>query len=428
MISEDRTYKGFWWSPRAPKIQVAGTLMIGSHGDIKLELLGCFEENEHELAVVRKDESVIFGRCYDPKLNMTDISLWSCRASYTLNFSSSYPITRYSCRYALVGIHLDSVESKAFFKANVDFKELAYWCPPTNINTTISNNEVSLTLKTATDEETVKAHVSLDEETALFLKESVSYVTDYPFVNIVQSTYLEISKEEISAKQLLAIINGFERFLTVALLKPVEHEKILLFSRLKNQDFGNGEVYYHQIEFVTHLYKADVDEKEKTYNYLFQYKDVAKEFGDMFRKLYLNKEIAQILSNFIDSLEKKRVFTSNDFLVIIQALDGFSIRFRKEDDFLPQLTALRDEFQNIRKLILTDNDLRAAKSSRHYYSHLLKLDNKNKEDALEGFELYKLTTKLRILLICCLLNFMGFGNDKINQFFNKSNNPKLHIT
>ena len=184
---------------------------------------------------------------------------------------------------------------------------------------------------------------------------------------------------------------------------------------------------YHPIELVTFLYLDDVQESYKQRDFLFQFADVAQELGQMLGKLYTDKSIAQIWSNLVDSLENKRVFTSNDFLVVIQALDGFSIRFRKEQAFLPQLTALRDEFNDIKKLSLSDEDLKAARGSRDYYSHILKLEKKKKRNALEGWELFDLTKKLRVLLICCVLNFMGMKNDKINQLLNKSNSDFLKI-
>lgn len=162
------------------------------------------------------------------------------------------------------------------------------------------------------------------------------------------------------------------------------------------------------------------------YDYLFKYDDISVTFEDMFKKIRSDKNIMQIINNLIDSIEKKRVFTSNDFLVVIQALDGFSIRFRKEGGFLKQLTNLRDEFKDIKRVSLTDADLKAAKESRHYYSHILKFENKEIKNVLDGWGLYDLTKKLRVLLICCVLNHMGLDHTKINQLLNKSSNAILN--
>ena len=84
---------------------------------------------------------------------------------------------------------------------------------------------------------------------------------------------------------------------------------------------------------------------------------------------------------------------------VIQALDGFSIRYRRENGFEKQLISLRDEFLGIDKMTLTDADLKAATGSRHYYSHILKLEKKQDKSALDGIELYNLTKKLRVLCV-----------------------------
>jgi hypothetical protein len=39
---------------------------------------------------------------------------------------------------------------------------------------------------------------------------------------------------------------------------------------------------------------------------------------------------------------------------------------------------------------------------------------------VDGIDLIILTKKLRILLVCCILNFIGIDNEKINEIFNKT--------
>ena len=126
VMGKERIYKGFWWLPSSSDKQVAGTLAVDSSGNAKLELLGSFLFDDEVFDFEVDDESVILGRCYDHESNMKDISLISCRSSYTMNFGSTFPITRYTCRYALIGIHVESMDDLSFFKAHVDFKELFY--------------------------------------------------------------------------------------------------------------------------------------------------------------------------------------------------------------------------------------------------------------------------------------------------------------
>lgn len=424
-MKESRIYKGYWWLPTALYEQIAGTLTIEPNGTVKLELFGCFGSEDESVIFDRKDAPAIFGRCYTPNSTMTDISLIECHSAITLNFSNNtFPIMRYTCRFALIGIHVDSMEKSSFFKAYVDFKELAYWCPPKNITTKLKEGAISVNINTEVENVVPLATMNLDDGYTFNLREAATYKPNFPTIYIDQCTFLEILKDDMNGYEVLSMGRMFERFLSVATLSPVEHGKITLYSKQEFQDEGN-KVYYHPIELVTYLYKNNTPEAIKSYDYLFKYNDIGVTFEDMFKKLYSNKSIAQILSNLIDSLEKKRVFTSNDFLVVIQALDGFSIRFREEKELLKQLTDLRDEFKSINRITLTDDDLNAARGSRNYYSHILKLEKKEAKNALEGWDLFNLTKKLRVLLICCVLNYMGMDNEVINKLLIRCNNSIL---
>lgn len=423
MGEEERIYKGYWWLPSEPEEQIAGTLFIDSRGNIKLELYGCFGPTDDYVIFNRKDDPAIYGRCYTPDSKMTDVSLIECHSAVTLNFNdNTFPLTRYICQYALIGIHCQKMEDAIFFKAHVDFIELAFWCPPKNLTFTMRDDSITVSIETKVEEKTPLASVELDGGMKIQLKEGATYKPDYPKLYIGQSTYVEILKDDMTALQALSTSRMFERFMSVATLAPVEHGKIMLYSKQKCQEFEGGKTIYHPIELVTYLYLDDVQESFKQRDFLFNFDDVSQELGQMLGKLYKDKNIAQIWSNLVDSMEKKRVFTSNDFLVVIQALDGYSMRFRKEQEFLQQLTSLRDEFKDIKRLSLTDDDLKAARGSRHYYSHILKLEKKEKRNVLEGWKLFDLTKKLRVLLMCCVLNFMGMDNDKINLLLNKCNN------
>lgn len=55
--------------------------------------------------------------------------------------------------------------------------------------------------------------------------------------------------------------------------------------------------------------------------------------------------------------------------------------------------------------------------SRHYFSHFLPKCKKPK--ALDGMELFKESRKIRVLLICCILSFVGLQNHQIDTIFKK---------
>ena len=420
----NRIYKGYWWLPSAPDNQVAGTLNVEEDGDLHLELYGCLGQEGNRFDFERESDKVIYGRCYAPNGHMKDISLFECHSAIRMNFSSSFPITLYSCQYALIGFHTLSMKEHVFYEAHVSFDELAYWCPPKIIMTCYNESALTITFDYS-DDNAILDEIEMENGLILRLKQGGSFQPDYPKVFIEQSTYLDILKEELSGLDILEISRMFGSFLSLAMLYPVEHGIVTLFSRDCFQTTESGRRYYHPIELVTHLYKSMSKKKIVQPDLLFKHEDVEDAFPQMYKRFCTDKSIALIWSNLIDSLEKKRVFTSNDFLVVVQALDGFSIRYRKEGKFLSQLTSLREEFNDIKKLKLTSDDLMVARGSRDYYTHILKLENKEKKNALDGVQLLNLTKKLRVLLICCMLKFLGMDTAKINSLLNRCNNAIL---
>lgn len=421
-------YKGYWWLPDKPGDQLAGVLRVEPEGKLLLEIFGAFGFEGDGVDLEKMLDNVIYGRCYAPNGHMKDVSLYHCHPAVSLNFSSSFPITRYTCRYSFIGIHVESMETASFFRAYVDYDELTSFLPPRNVQTVYGDSSISINIDTSRDKDAM-ATIHLDDGVTLKLNQGVSYQPNYPKVIIDQSTYLEVQKEGLSGNMVLSSARKFERFLTLAMLAPVEHGKIVVYSKEYCQTLNNGETYYHPIEFISYLYqyKEKRVEEISRHEMLFDFTDVQQKFEEMYRLYYSDRNIAQIWTNLIDSLEKKRVYSSNDFLVVAQAVDGFSICFRKEMGFLDQCKALRDEFHDVEKVSISDSELESIKSSRHYYSHILSIDKKAKTHVLEGIDLYKLTRKLRVLLICCILNFLGFDNGLINKLLNQCYNPLLKI-
>lgn len=423
-MEESRVYKGKWWIPSNPEDLVSGHLTIQPNGVVKLELIGSFEKREKGGDLERVD-SVIYGLSFAPNNHAKEISLFDCHSASTWNPSLPFTITRYTCRFALVGVHVETMSTPLFFKAQIHYDELTYWCPPNNIRTAWSDSEISLTVKTVDEESSKMATICMDDGYTLNLKENCNYNHPKDFaVYADQLTCLEVLKEEICAEEAVMMARQMERFLSLATLLPVEHTKIWLYSKEESQTSEKGETYYHAIELVTYLYK-DRPEKIQDHNFLFKYSDVADVFPDMFKRMYSSESVSLIWTMLLDSLEKKRVFTSNDFLLVAQALDGFAKRFRKGKHIENEFTELRDEFKDIGRLNLTDEDLKEAAGSRNYYSHVLRVDLKEDKKAQDGFKLYDLMGRMRVLLICCVMDFLGLDHAKINQLLNNSNNAAL---
>jgi hypothetical protein len=57
--------------------------------------------------------------------------------------------------------------------------------------------------------------------------------------------------------------------------------------------------------------------------YLFNYNTIKESFPDVIRKWYAEDKLAPVRAHLIDSINHKVVFTPNDFLIVIQAIEGY---------------------------------------------------------------------------------------------------------
>ncbi len=112
----------------------------------------------------------------------------------------------------------------------------------------------------------------------------------------------------------------------------------------------------------------------------------------MIKKWYSESEkMGPIRMHLIESIRDKNEFGSTDFLIIIQALEGFWNRFRESEhrckNNIPQKKniKLRDiledvisEFENIDKISRLNIDISSVVDSKHYYSHFMNISKNQK--------------------------------------------------
>lgn len=267
--------------------------------------------------------------------------------------------------------------------------------------------------------------MSIDGNTILNIESGINYHGDYFSPKIEQYTYLKILKQRnVCISDIYSNVFMFEQFLSLATLQTVKCSKITLFDETIFQELDNGEKFYHPIQLIYIQREINQPTNTKKYDFLFDYDSISEQYPQIIKKWYTEKtDIAPIRAHLINSIQGNKVFSSIDFLIVIQALDGFCTRFRVEANLTNMLEAIISEFADVSVLKDDNIVIRQVVDSRHYYSHFM--SKSKKPNTLDGRELYDLTFKLRKLLICCILCFIGFDNTQINQILNKSNNNLL---
>ncbi len=428
-MNEGFEYKGYWWLPDNPDKTVAGMLKYIPNESIKLELIGTFESEEQNIVSFEKSNDkkidIILGITSDSK----EVTLCSNHSYGSLNLSCPFPIITFNSRFVVVGKHLENFDQKSFYQGYVKIKELNAWSPPSVIETFYRFNKsedaiesVSITFTSPKDP---IVSTTIDENTKLAITSSVTYQGDHYSPKIEQYSYLEILKtDNASINDFLRNVHMFEQFLSLATLQDVKCSSITLFDKTIYQEYKEGKRHYHPIQliYVQRVLGNPID--NKSWDYLFDYSAIKDKYEDIILKWFTDHEnIAPIKSHLLNSIKSNGVFSSVDFLIVIQAIEGFCSRCRKEQNLSKMIEDLITEFSDIRLLSRDNIIVEQVVDSRHYYSHFF--DKSKKKNIVDGVDLFYLTAKLRRLLICCILNFIGFSNDKINDIFTKSNNKYI---
>lgn len=432
-MKEKFLLKGLWSLPNS-EVEVAGVLTYDSHECIELELFGCFypDDDISKILVEAKNENVIHGVTSEGK----KITLFNCSQYGSFYSSSSFPIIKYRCQYLLIGKHIAHSDEKRKCSIVVSIPELSYWCPPKAISAKHSKDKVTISFNAFNEEGNTIINVAVNEGVNISLCKGVGYKFSSYYLSplIEQETYLRITPQiDISLEYIVKLINSFESFLSLATLRKIQCSQVLLYDVTLRGSNENVQLLYIQEKIE--------DNDKKIFDFLFDFKDIQTIFPAIITKWYNeNEDILPVREHLVESIKKKRYFTSVDFLIVIQAIEGFWWRFRDEEYKRKKgisrnnttklkviLNELISEFSCIDtiKKINIQNDISAIVDSRNYYSHFVRKSDKPKSK--EGNELFKLTRIVRTLLICCVLYNTGFTYVQINEIFENCTNDRVKL-
>lgn len=420
-MTKNEEYKGFWFLPQNPDNKIPGTLYFDVNEEIRLELIGGFE---NEISEVFSSNS--FDIIHGITSNSENISLFDCHKYSSWNFSSPYPISKFNCHYLINGKHLSDINEAVFNQIQVELSSLYDWLPSGRIRNSITLPEedrpIEITVSVSEDDYWEKV-VKIDPEFELKLIGIGGFTSNenqskYKFT---QNTILEISSIK-SKKSFLDLLNKvilFKQFLSLASLSSVEYLRITLLDNDSYQELRNEKKLIHPIPLCFFEEKQNFM-KPKRHQFLFKHSNIRDAFPNIIKKWYgVEENVAPIRNHLISSVKIKSVFTSVDFLIIAQALEGYHRRFvsKKDKTLKVRLEELINIFEGVNKITNSPINISHVVNSRNYYSHFFE----KKVNVLDGVELFNLTNQLRNLLICCVLRLIGFDIELTNLLFNKNN-------
>lgn len=409
-------FHGEWWVP-AKSVHENGSFAVYSEGSGKkfTGTLTYFGEKESVLelyhvpsdfhSVLYHENEVMWGE------DANGLVYTLFRVNKKESNDADFTNTLFTVDLILIGEHVLKIEDVCFTKCIVQFPFLRNWAFRNNLEYKKVDGIHYFSLVDARRKDNF-VQSQIDEKTKWLLRDKWDGDKTNCDLTITQKTEFVIeSLEGISVYGCLRQIIEFSQFLSIALYCDQSPSNILLINKDNHCE-------------STLLFEIDNSSNPQNKS-LIQFNELQNKIPLMLQKWHeCYESISPISKYLITSLGKKRYFDAPDFLIIAQALDGYFKRFfeKKIDEkirrYEKQIEILLDRFKDIDVIKSCHIDPDVLTASRHKYSHLLPDEVKPK--AVDGEELYDLTEKSKILLVCCILDLLGLSIDEINLCLNAS--------
>lgn len=400
MTTSPQIFHGEWWVPEKVAHgdiyfpdgsngigkRFTGTLTYCGNGETVLELYHVLSDFR---SILYHENEVMWGQ----DANGTIFSLFCVRKKEhnILDFTTS----KFSVELILIGRHILHKTDVCFDGCLAQFQYLRNWAFLYNA----PNNHI-LVEKLMDDGIKWSLWNRVVKQESLY-ESSISQKTEF----VIEAS------NRISVYEGLKQIKMFAHFLSVALYCEQNPSSIQFVDKKNNW-------------LCTLLFEKGA-ETEPQNSKLIEFDELNDRVPSMLSIWRKNYETLSPISGYlIASLKKNRYFGAPDFLIIAQALDGYFKRFygKKIDErihrYEKQIEILLDHFKDIDVIKKCHIKPEVLKDSRHKYSHLYPDDEPSQ--AVSGDELYWLTEKSKILLVCCILDLLGLSSEEINLCCNNS--------
>lgn len=443
---ENFEIKGEWFLPEKRDNRVHGVLTFDPQEGTELELYGSIQ-GDHFFPEF-KDQEIILGLTSDSK----QITLINCymtkldSAKLVSNGESGKPSTTYSIKYLLIGLLADKIENLKFTKISSEIFNLSEWIGISGFKNQFDiekkkNQEITIDYKLP---DQIKFDID-DNTKGLF-----NFVADYTSNSRYQNTatinqkveFQVILKSEKNIEDLLTYIITFQNLLILSLYKSTYLLSISISGERHIIDYGNGNIFNKNIKlfFSSSYFKLNKRPKLDL-EMIFNYKTIKDNFPIIIKNWYSKYELLEpAIDLVLDQFYNDKAFTVNSFLNLAQSAETFHARLHnhtkipkeqykkmkenilKSVDIEDYQNWLNDQFQygnslnlnqrlkeitenysnKILEKIIGDKEqfVQNVKNSRNYYTHYSKNGEKK---AIKGVDLYYLSERLKILLVCAFL-------------------------
>ena len=397
-------YHGIWRIPEGVphynNAELMGTLTIEDDGSSKLEVYII----QRRMPVFRScgEYAVIWGDTADGiKVTLFGASsIWDEKKPEL--FCLAFKINK-----VFMGDHLKTGDEELYDLGVIKFQYLRNWAytsgfQPQGLYKTADLRMNNLLLLDAEIEEglQLKIHQHYDVLDGQFEQKTI------------QTSFITLHSEKLtSVNHFVDVAGKLSQFLSLALFS---HQAPSGFIVMKNSDPRYNKVFQKVSDSIN----------PQSYS-LIPFNELRDKLPSILKRWFDNYDQLSQICHYLLSALNDDEFDAPDFLIIAQALDGFHKRFlnkRKGKDhrkYKDQIDAMLKEYRDVRAIANCNIDSDVMTNTRNKYSHLFP-DSEDKGNEANGYGLFRLTQKAKVLLTCCILDLLGLTHQEIDLCFEKS--------
>lgn len=452
---KDLTCQGVWWSPDNPEEQVAGILSFSQQNGTVLELIGSFKE----ICDVMKLDKLPIVQGMSKEYG--GITLVDCQETGS-NFGSIITQT-YHAKVLYIGAHATSPEDLVFDKAEVCYSNLVEWMNfyPFKINRSCNSNNEPQKLKAwqLTYEYPEDIVIEINQGQIVIgssLNTEMAMGREYKLEHRVKVAIKLKTPMDLEGwhKQ---VLYPLQNFFSLATDTPSYIDEIKVYSnQVTMNDLKGGKMLSPidvRVDFIEGKRKAVL-----RHEMLFSFHDVRANLVTYLPKWFsAHARLKEAFDQFFGCEYSPFMSLDNRFLSAMNAIESYHrsafsndyLSTREHTERLQQIIAatppchtkwLQEHLQfshepsSRRRLkcllsVVEASGIIIAESNKVFIesvintrNYLIHRDEALKEKAATGNELYLLHQKLTVLMKIQLLSELGFTNDQIKSFIERSRN------
>ncbi len=414
-LTDKFEYEGLWWLPDTPDEKMSGNLLFDPDEEATLKLIGSFKNIQNFDTLLEYE--VIFGISANGKY----ITLYNCME---IGYSLSFPgllVSQYYVDTVIVGGHFLKPADIEFKNVSVMYQYLDEWV-----------NISAFEIQFFKEPPGVKIICTLPRRISARINDKLTISFDFevkgPKISVVQNeiymkqrTIMNFEcSEGLPYQEFFETLKSIQNVLSFAVKRYVYPLRIVGSTKASTADSNGTE--NSNIELFYKIRNIQRDDKPILPNeMLFTFKDVSGRLEEFLGNWFKKRELLdEAFAPYFGILYNPNMYQNQKFLALTQTIEAYHQRVRDKNE-LPLWRRLED-ILNTHKAALTGliedeaKFINDVKNTRNYFTHY---DEKLREKAASGADLFYLTEKLKILVETCLLSELGFSNEEISSFFQK---------